>query len=107
MGRRNIFEAYTDPILEAAIYYKSESSKERHTSQCNYRLNIEAIEKLCEIDSPISSNILHKVANIRLGHLSVLSRICSLWFLVFVEVPPELASLGLRYSCALFLLPLL
>lgn len=51
----NLFEGYTKFIIDAVSYYS------KHFS--SYYINTEAVLELCKINTTISSNILHKVAN--------------------------------------------
>jgi len=51
---KHIFGDYTELVVEAAA--RSEPKDETH------EMSMEAVKKLCEINTPISSNILHKVS---------------------------------------------
>jgi HEAT repeat protein len=63
-----LFEDYTDLIHNVAGYYSSgHSGHNEYITAYTYPLdkNKKAVKALCGITSPISSNILHKVANMR------------------------------------------
>jgi hypothetical protein len=51
---KHIFGDYTELVVEAAA--RSEPKDK------TYEMSEEAVKKLCEINTPISSNILHKVS---------------------------------------------
>ena len=85
---RSLFNDYTDLILKAAYTHTADRAgersdyKDRNSYSYEYDLSIsdEAIQKLCEIQTQISTNILHKILRKKKDISVTMSVICDIQY---------------------------